>query len=437
MTLRSFSRLVVLAIAAAVCLVAWPADAQVQRAERPYRGLFGGNEADPASRQALDFSAGLNFGYDDNVSGTGSVGGSFDPRFQASSRYVGGSVSLAYAFHGNRVSVAASGNTSGRLLTEVDDLVTLNHGAAAGAAVRLGPRTGFSINQSVAFSPYYSFSLLPPLFLPEIGEQAPFGEDFVVQKREAWRYGTSLGLNHQLSPRTSVSAGYGLNYTDFVDAGRDLRYHRARAGLVQRLTRYASLRLGYGYGRGEFAQGDSASSLNEHHNIDVGVDYARSLSFSRSTTFSFSTGSSVLKSQNRTFARLSGNANLAHQMGRSWSLYASYQRGLAFRDGFDEPLWSDSVLTGLNGYLGSRTRVSLAGGYSTGSVGARRGRGYDTMHASASLQYAVTRFVAAVANYGLYRYGFDQARDLPSGVPQELDRHAFRVGLSFWVPLLR
>ncbi len=40
---------------------------QTYRPERPYRGLFGGNAADPNSRQNLDLTVSFYGAYDDNV----------------------------------------------------------------------------------------------------------------------------------------------------------------------------------------------------------------------------------------------------------------------------------------------------------------------------------------------------------------------------------
>jgi hypothetical protein len=76
-------------------------------------------------------------------------------------------------------------------------------------------------------------------------------------------------------------------------------------------------------------------------------------------------------------------------------------------------------------------------GYSTGPL--RYGpeqRAYDTAAATARVRMAITRGLAAQAEYVSYRYVFSDAVTLPTGTAVRGDRQVFRVGLTTWLPLL-
>jgi hypothetical protein len=72
------------------------------------------------------------------------------------------------------------------------------------------------------------------------------------------------------------------------------------------------------------------------HNVQAGINYGRPLSISRRTSFSFSTGSAIAVRDDlsnpdaapATTARLTGNASLTHELGRTWTARATYRRGL-------------------------------------------------------------------------------------------------------------
>jgi hypothetical protein len=62
----------------------------------------------------------------------------------------------------------------------------------------------------------------------------------------------------------------------------------------------------------------------------------------------------------------------------------------------------------------------------------------DTLNvygASAQLRVSLTDVIAATAAYYYYYHRYSNPGSLPEGFPAEYDRHAFRVGLTLWVPL--
>ena len=78
-------------------------------------------------------------------------------------------------------------------------------------------------------------------------------------------------------------------YSDFGESEavlQDLRSYEVGGRYRHGLSRYATLRLGYIYRKGAygFTRIDGPSVV---HDIDIGIDYARALSFSRRTTLTF------------------------------------------------------------------------------------------------------------------------------------------------------
>jgi hypothetical protein len=135
-----------------------------------------------------------------------------------------------------------------------------------------------------------------------------------------------------------------------------------------------------------------------------------------------------------------GSANLNHRIGRTWNASASYVRGLRFVEGFREPVFQDSVMGRLGGYIGPRTTLAFFTGWANGGftrATTRGRRGYDTVVAGTSLQVALTTNLAWYAQYLHYRYSFDEQIALPGGLASRLQRNSVQTGLSFWLPLLR
>ncbi|MCL4813190.1 MAG: hypothetical protein KJ061_11920 [Vicinamibacteraceae bacterium] len=425
-----------------VLVCAAPAVAQAQRQPRGYRGLFGGNEADPDSRQSLNFTFSVNGGYDDNAT-AGEGGGTSDPRFQQASTFLGGSAGLSYGRRWDRATLSASASASTRYYQDIPELETsTSYGGGIGLAVNLGPRTNLSLSQSVAYSPYYQFGFLPPVFAPGPGDVIAPNPDLVVDEREALGYASSVNLSHRLSRRGTLGFQYGYSTRDYSDEGFGAwSTHSAAGGYSFRLGQGVSLRLGYGYRRGVFGMTGEDDRIRETHNIDAGVDYSKSLSFSRKTTLSFSTGSGVVRGldrdgESRTRVRLLGDVALNHQIGRSWTATLAYHRGFGFADGFDEMYFSDNVTASIGGYWGPRTTLSASATWSNGRVGLTSDRNrYTTASLGTGVGFALNRFTNLTAQAVYYRYDFDE-QPAP-GYPSVFDRMGVRGGVSFWLPLLR
>jgi hypothetical protein len=441
------------------------------RARGPYRGLFGGNALDPNSRQSLDATFSLFGGYDDDVSnttdpGTGGGGGGVgpgDPLAQASSSFFGGGTRLRYQRQVvDRVTFLAGGGLSSSYYPDIDDIWATSYYADAALGWSINPRTRLNLSQTFRFSPFYSYSILPLPGVPDAVELPPVpGFDTRVVRQDNYNYDTSLTFSRETTQRSTLSATAQYYRTDFAQGGdydyQDSQNWSAGGRWSYRVSKSASARLGYTYRTGNYAVRSTedvpAADLTVH-DIDVGVDYGRALSFSRSTKFSFSTGTVAYQAvgpgipedqQGFRFTFL-GNARLSHEIGRSWLAALTYQRDLQLVNGFSAPFLTDAITGLLGGFLNDRSRLAFYGGVNWGDYGYGHPTGDGgtddrrtrTIYFTPSFQFALTSYLAVDASYFYYWYKFDEgAAPLPEGFLPRYDRQGFRVGLSAWVPLLR
>lgn len=459
------------AVAVAVAtLVAGSARAQVPsgaprdpRGVGPYRGLFGGNAADPNSRQALDLFAGLFGGYDDDVTSAGQGGGTGgaagDPRAQASSSYLGGSARLQYRRTiVDRLSFSASGGASSAYYADLDDLIATSYDAGAALNWSINTRTSLAVSQSFRFSPFFSFAVFPVPGVPDLADVVPVpGFDTRVVRQDNFGYGASASFSRRTTLRSTFSAEASYDRTDFAQGGdfdyQDAQNWGAGARWSHALTQHASARVGYFYRTGNYAvRRDEGGADLAIHTLDLGIDYARALSFSRRTRFSFGTGTAAYRSTGDRVGGAArdgfqftviGNARLTHAIGQSWGAALTYDRNLRLVNGFREPFLTDAVAANVGGFLGSRTRLSLTTGVNWGDYGfglevAADRRRTRTEYVTPGLQFALTSWLAMEAGYFYYRYRFDEgAAVLPEGFRPRFERQGFRVGLATWLPLLR
>jgi hypothetical protein len=263
-----------------------------------------------------------------------------------------------------------------------------------------------------------------------------------VSGDESYRVNTLLNLGYGLKSRTLLNASYHYEYFDFVASTFNWRRQDVSLGLSHRVSPKTAFEFGYGYHERDF-QGERVPL--RRHDVNVGLNYNNALPFSPQTTFTFGVGSTLL-SRDRTsngiptesnIFRLIGNANLEHRLGRTWSLGLHYDRWVQYIEGISDVFLAHSITANIGGYLGPRVDFRATAGYSTGPLryGPRQ-RGYDMNASTARMRIALSRGLAAQAEYVHYRYLFSDAVTVPTGIPVRSNRHVVRVGLTTWFPLL-
>ena len=443
---RLITRAGVAILALLVC--AAPASAQRLRPDRPYRGLFGGNGADPDSKQQFDLNVSLFGAYDDNVLGNVSQS-ALDPRFQQNGRYGGGTASLDYTRRTRRVTFDFTGGTSYRYYPSLRQLNSATSFASAGFSAKLSPRTDLRATESVSYLPFYSFGAVPGLTTASPGDVAPINPDYPLLQQTAISLSSSASLDHRLTPRASFAADYMIQYTDYRPGNQLFGNWAVGGALSWKMTRHAAARFGYHYDRGTTGLPGAGQGTNEGHTVNLGIDFSHPLSPLRTMTYGFSVGTSRYTYLTSAGTTPSASLSTSHllvtatgylnrQISRSWTAGLSYNRGVQYVQGFSSPFFSDSVSANLSGFAGPRSRLNFTAAYSSGQVGiATSGQGYSTYSGVAGYQVAMGRFMALFADYNYYHYVFDPTVALPAGMNRGLNRQSVRVGVNLWVPLLR
>jgi hypothetical protein len=420
----------------ALVVCAAPSYAQRPRPDRPYRGLFGGNGADPNSTQALDLNISLSGAYDQNIlASSGQIG--IDPRFQQSGNYDNGTISLDYSLRIPRVTFDFTGGTSYRYYPSSSQMNGSSSFVSVGMSAKLSPMTDFRATESASYLPFYSLGAVPGLTTETPGQIAPILTNYPLVQDSAISVSSSASVDHRLTSRASFSADYMAQYTKYRASGR--LYDSGLAGSTYRykLNSRATMRLGYHYSRYNYTV-SGLSQPTQSHDVDLGMDYTKPLSPTRTMTYGFTVGTSVAKVVATSHVLATGSAYLNRQVSRSWSANLSYSRGIQYVAGFSSPFFSDSVAAGLSGFLSPRSRLNLSAAYSNGQAGiATTNQGYKTYSGVAGYQFALNQFIALTADYDYYHYIFDPTVTLPFGLNRGLNRQSIRGGLTLWLPLLR
>lgn len=423
---------------------------------RPFSGLFGG--AEPASRRkhSLSLSGSLFGAYSTDIAPQ-SLDGEVDPH--EASVLAGGTGSLDYSRYWSSASFGAQLEGSRSWIEAYqgtrDPWVTRwNAGVDGTISHMLTRRTRIGAYGAALYSPYLTFGVNE--FLPGNIATLPGdipGLDYALAKDPSVLTSAGATLAFALNRKSSFEAAYDVRDRSFVSSsqGQFDRLEQFIGGRYRyRFSRYAGLRAGYGVRRTAFDE--PGSEPISSHIIDLGLDagYGRSYALTRRTTFSFSTDSSVFVDETsgngtrgdgsfdpRTRLFFGGTADLFHSMGRSWVARTGYRRGVSYEDGFDVPLLSDTAFGSLAGLITERLDFSASAHYTSGSVGfSGPDNRYDTSSAVAGLRYAMTRQLAAFAQYFYYHNSFQQNVVLPSHLRSQLDRQGVSVGLTAWLPLI-
>jgi outer membrane receptor protein involved in Fe transport len=105
----------------------------------------------------------------------------------------------------------------------------------------------------------------------------------------------------------------------------------------------------------------------------------------------------------------------------------------------DEPIYADTFSGHVGGFLISRRlEASVDGFYSNGQLTYTLNQNaMVTYSGSARLEWGLSPHWSMHSSYGYYAYSFGRDVPLPIGMLPETKRHSIRVGVSYWVSLMR
>jgi len=440
--LGMFFILVRVAMAAApVAAQEVPQQVPQPREERPYRGVFA--HAPEASEQLLTGEVRGGVGGERGLPLTGvdpasTTSLSDDALNGRQGAFALGSAQLRYTLDRDKFDLGASAAVQGRSYQGADSLVSSGV-ATLGASVRPFKTLTLSASQSGGRQPYTLQQLIPALFEAPLGEAALVNEDLAIRSDPytSWASSASIAQTIPVTKRSSFVLDYGYQRVESTASWlqQDLQSHTAGGTFRQGLTRDLGFHLGYHYRREDYPREDVERRL-EAHNLDAGIDVNHAFSLTRRTTLTFSSGSSAYTWEDRTEYRVTGDARLTREFGRTWAVFGGYGRNIGFVDTLDAPVRYDRVTAGVTGLFTRRLQFETNVRASTGELGLGTTNGYWTTSATMTMTQALTRWLALGGSYSYYRYSFDSSAYLPGGTVLNTNRQSARVYLTVWAPLL-
>ena len=436
------------------------ASAEPANVRRPFRGIFGA-PPDPDSPQSLTLTGSVFGAYDDNLLAAVSDRTVRNPFLQKSGPYVGTEAGMNYTAEktGERLTLGVLSAGQVRYNRRTGDKNTSDTTGDAFADVHadwhMTRSTTLLLRETASYSPRYNFSLTPLTGEDLAGDIASLDDPaYDLFNLRAIRAASTVFLQQDIAKDTTVAVGYIFRAVQVLDnssvRGSQFHDYRTNVGSFQinhtnRVSRYAEAVLGY-----DLRVSDRNSLTGDPavlHRINAGVNYSRPLSFSRRTTVSFGTGSAIIPPGQRpdgtsdpnTRYRLTGNASIVHEMGRTWTAQLAYNRGVRARDGFGELYFNDDLYANLEGLFTRRLSWTTTGRWSVSALnGSVPGRnGHHGQSASSQATFALNRIFGIYARYIYYSYRFDEAVTLDPRLPRDLQRNGVRVGLTTSIPLFR
>jgi hypothetical protein len=430
---RWFDRCRVVWFVVSILLMAQPVCAQIAVPARPYRSLFGGDDTTQQRLHELDLTLVVNGATDNGLTTPVAINPLASPtQLREFEELYATGAELVYARHGRHVRVNARGSTTLPYYSLFpDEDLTLSYGTSANVsyAFRTASVDAFG---SYLFSPYYS---MPATSTAGPGPSAPVF-DFASALNPNILTSAGASWTNRFGRRTSLSAGYFLSSTSFVDEQRSNHDQSVRLSADHQLSRSITFRGSYGYRDAEYVTA-ALPTTTIWHDIDAGFTYIRRSPSGRTGTISGSFGASIVDDRQTQYPGWRATARGAQTVGVSWTVGADYSRTLQAYGGLQQPVWVDLVGARVAGRFGRRVDLTCGASYSSGENVSLRGRAYNTYSGTARVQMALTAFAAITAEYIYYRYDFPVGFDLPAGMPRLLDRQRVQFGARFWLPLVR
>jgi len=259
---------------------------------------------------------------------------------------------------------------------------------------------------------------------------------------------TMAGFSHPWGRRAEVQLRYGFDESR-LGSRVDRRVLTFGGGVRRGLTRSLDLRLGHTMRLVHSEQQSLTPSLTAH-DLDLGLDFHRALSFSRRTSVNFSSGGALVTAEGLTQYMMTGAAGLQHRIGRSWTAAAAFDRRLNLIEGIPQPVVANGFTTTVGGLLGRKAGLRLRGSMMQGRLGLPQSSADATAQSGTAGIGTITTFTTEVrvlyplwhgwqwyAEHFYYQHELANPGILSQGVPPSLTRSGLRTGVELQMALLR
>jgi hypothetical protein len=305
-------------------------------------------------------------------------------------------------------------------------VTTTEHSGYGSVELRANRRTVVRAATGVLYTPFHQILGLP------ITSDTAGGTDAAVATNASTTFTGGASVVRQVGRRGLLTAGYDGRVTSYALGEPGPVSHQAGAAYTYEFAKGIGLRLGDGVRMLRAGTDDGIVAQD----IAIGIDVNRSLTSSRRTSVTFTTGSSITSNESGRQFVATGSATLAHRIGRSWQTAVTFDRGLQVADLLPTPFVGNSTGFTLGGFAGRRTSLRLRGSYAFGDFDLNGSSSrYESYLAEAHGAVALGRHFQLYVEHLYYQHRFPDGLELPPDVPFRRVQHGTRFGLNIWTSL--
>lgn len=305
-------------------------------------------------------------------------------------------------------------------------VTTTEHSGYGSMELRASRRTIVRAAAGLLYTPFHQILGLP------ISTDTTGGTDVAVATNASTTFTGGASVVRQVGRRGLLTAGYDGRVTTYTSGQGGPTSHQAGAAYTYEFAKGIGVRIGDGMRVLKVGTSDRIVAQD----IALGIDVNRSLTASRRTSVTFTTGSSITSNESGHRFVAAGSATLAHRVGRSWQTAVTFDRGLQVADLLPKPFVGNSTGFTVGGFLGRRTSMRLRGSYAFGDFDLNGSSSpYKSYLAEARTAVALGRHLQLYVEHLYYQHRFPDGLPLPAGVPFRRVQHGTRFGLDIWAPL--
>jgi hypothetical protein len=305
-------------------------------------------------------------------------------------------------------------------------VTTTEHAGYGSVELRANRRTVVRAATGVLYTPFHQILGLP------ITSDTTGGTDAAVATNASTTVTGGASVVRQIGRRGLLTAGYDGRVTTYTSGEPGPVSHQAGAAYTYEFAKGIGLRLGDGVRMLRAGTSDRVVAQD----LAIGIDVNRSLTSSRRTSVTFTTGSSITSNEAGQQLVATGSATLTHRLGRSWQTAVTFDRGLQVADLLPTPFVGNSTGFTLGGFLGRRTSLRMRGSYAFGDFDLNGSSSrYESYLAEARGAVALGRHFQLYVEHVYYQHRFPEELSLPPDVPFRHVQHGTRFGLNVWTAL--
>jgi hypothetical protein len=406
---------------------------------RMYRGLFEGTRPIEGTGQKLVMELKVYEGHQDEGPTDGSAA-TLQRSLPLNDSFEGITGGPIYARRGDSLSFGGQGLFTVRHYHETGDTVPINELAYGWLDASPTSSTVIRLHQFVRYSPYYLHSGLGNFSGGELNDLStelnePIGD------RPTTTLASNAEIVQHLGRKWDLS-GYFTYRTTFVENNEDLdlTQHQAHVRLHRAITNHLGAHFGYGYHTVRYQSG---LNVLDSQDLDIGLDYTRTLSLTRKTYFNFMTGSTAMRRVGKDSFHIIGDVGLTREIGRSWIANVAYRKRLTATEIVAQPLDIDFISATVSGYASRRLDVSGIIRYTLRGQNAAlnpvvepTSSDYNEALGNAQVRYAFTRHLGLYGQYLFYDYRVGSSLTVVGNTATTWRSNGFRIGLTWWAPII-